>query len=169
MKSMTSKLVLILLAVFMLQFNHVSAASAKSTLAQGETLAKGQMLSSPSGRFNLVMQNDGNLVLYRDAGIPMWDSNTDDDVYKYYDPFLGREFQRYPEALTLMGGTLRVTDPSKNIVFWTADTKGWSNAHYQGNVPAGLFGDSLVVQDDGNVVLYATGKGPVWASNTGGH
>ncbi|MDN4616687.1 hypothetical protein QCD85_01165 [Paenibacillus sp. PsM32] len=169
MKSISLKFVLVLLAVFMLQFNHASAASAKSTLNVGETLAKGQMLSSPSGRFNLVMQNDGNLVLYRDAGIPMWDTNTDGDVFRYYDTFLGREFQRYPEALTLLPNTLRVTDPSKGIAFWTADVKGWSNAHYKGNVPAGLIGDSLVVQDDGNVVLYATGKGPVWASNTGGY
>lgn len=168
MSKMLKKTALILMAIFMLQLADISAASAKSSLAVGESLTPGQMLSSPSGRFNLVMQNDGNLVLYKDAGNPIWDTNTDDAEYKWRDPITGRVIYRSPQLLTLTPNLLRVTDQFKDYTFWRADVQRWSNEHYQGNVPAGLIGDTLVVQDDGNVVLYATGKGPVWASNTNG-
>src|SRR5205085_2323893 len=39
------------------------------------TLQPGASLISPSGRYTLVMQSDGNLVLY-DGGNPTWASNT---------------------------------------------------------------------------------------------
>ncbi|MDO7904942.1 hypothetical protein Q5741_00775 [Paenibacillus sp. JX-17] len=168
MKKTAKKTVFILLAVFMLQLSVVSAAFAKNSLSIGESLSQGQMLSSNNGRFNLVMQTDGNLVLYKDAGNPIWSTSTNGAAYVWRDPITGYTTRRSPQLLTLSAGLLRVTDQFKDFTFWRADTQGWSNAHYQGNVPAGLIGDSLVVQDDGNVVLYSSGKGPVWASNTNG-
>ncbi|AEI39713.1 mannose-binding lectin [Paenibacillus mucilaginosus] len=65
------KFTLLLLAVFMLQFSIVTAASAKNSLLPGEKLTAGQMLVSNNGRFALVMQTDGNLVLYQDGGNPI--------------------------------------------------------------------------------------------------
>lgn len=169
MKKMAKKTVFILLAVMMLQLSLVSAAFAKNSLSVGESLSPGQMLTSNNGRFNLIMQTDGNLVLYKDAGKSIWSTKTSGAQYYWRDPITGYTIRRTPQLLTLAPGLLRVTDAFKDYMFWRADVQGWSNAHYQGNVPAGLVGDALVVQDDGNVVLYATGKGPVWATNTNGH
>ncbi len=47
------------------------------TLNQNQQLAVGQRLTSSNGRVELVMQGDGNLVLYRRVfGHPLWASNT---------------------------------------------------------------------------------------------
>jgi len=49
------------------------------------------------------------------------------------------------------------------------------NQHYGSlgvPVPTGIIGDTLLVQNDGNVVLYDTRSAtwkPVWATNTFGH
>jgi hypothetical protein len=47
-----------------------------STLESGQTLPASQYLTSSSGRCRLVMQTDGNLVLYNDAGRALWFSGT---------------------------------------------------------------------------------------------
>ncbi|PQP84747.1 hypothetical protein C0Q44_09525 [Paenibacillus sp. PCH8] len=70
-------------------------------------------------------------------------------------------------------GKLTLTD-IKNTPYWTSDNKAWATAWYgQGNEPENLKGDLLLVQEDGNLVLYNTinldrGWYPVWASNTTG-
>ncbi|MEK3773880.1 hypothetical protein MHI48_05595 [Paenibacillus sp. FSL H7-0942] len=70
-------------------------------------------------------------------------------------------------------GRLKLTDYS-NTPYWTSDNQAWANAWYgPGNVPENLVGDLLIMQNDGNLVLYNTkniAKGwyPVWATNTGG-
>ena len=46
------------------------------TLDAGESLESGQALTSANGRYTLVMQTDGNLVLYRRDGVPVWESGT---------------------------------------------------------------------------------------------
>jgi hypothetical protein len=42
----------------------------------GESLPAGRSLTSPSGSHRLVMQTDGNLVLYRSTGAAVWSSGT---------------------------------------------------------------------------------------------
>jgi len=44
-------------------------------LYPGSQLNPGDALTSPSGKYRLVMQGDGNLVEY-DGGTPVWASNT---------------------------------------------------------------------------------------------
>jgi hypothetical protein len=43
-------------------------------IASGETLSPGDRRSSPQGQYELVMQDDGNLVLYN--LVPIWASDT---------------------------------------------------------------------------------------------
>ncbi|WP_139490128.1 hypothetical protein [Brevibacillus dissolubilis] len=176
MKKIAKKSAFILLAVSMLQLSVVSAAFAKNTLKPGETLAKGQMLQSADGRFALVMQQDGNLVHYM-SGNGLWDTNTDNKSFElYYDYFLQKPVYVYPDKLVLnTNGVLQLKDLRDTHVFWTADTAGWMRQHYGSMgvpVPTGLVGDTLYVQDDGNVTLYDTKSSswqPVWATNTYGH
>ena len=48
------------------------------TMSGGSELARGQSLTSPNGRFELKMQQDGNVVLY-DTTKPIWATNTQHD------------------------------------------------------------------------------------------
>ncbi len=174
MKKIAKMTGLVLFAITMLQFSNVSEASAGNTLHPGESMGS---LKSADGRFDFIMQGDGNLVHYAKGGHSLWDSDTRGDRYGWYDQFLGRWFYRHAERLTLFAdGTLRITDNARTVTFWQANTKAWTDSYYKPPMiyPTGLVGDTLIAQDDGNVVLYDTigNSGgtwlPVWATNTGG-
>ncbi|ROP41148.1 S8 family serine peptidase [Saccharothrix texasensis] len=96
------------------------------TLVRGESLGAGQAKVSQDGRFTLVMQGDGNLVLYTAAGQALWHTNTHGTGAAYV-------------VLQLDG----------NLVIYTAAGQPvWhTNTH-------GTAADRLIVQNDSNVVLY---------------
>ena len=51
--------------------------AASSTMMPGESLSPGESISSPSGQYQLILQHDGNLVLYdTDGPVALWDSRT---------------------------------------------------------------------------------------------
>ncbi|NUO51013.1 MAG: hypothetical protein HOV80_19330 [Polyangiaceae bacterium] len=107
-------------------------------LGGGSQLVRGQSLWSCDGRFELAMQNDGNLVLYQAGAGALWATGTN-----------GKPAQR---AIMQPDGNLVVYSES-NKALWASGT----NKHA---------GSRLAVQDDGNVVVYAPDNKPLWASNT---
>jgi hypothetical protein len=109
-----------------------------SRLASGESLATRRSLYSSNGRYELTMQPDGNLVLYRRGVGPIWQSET----------------HGHPDARAAMetGGDLVVYD-SANRALWRSQTSG--NA-----------GASLHVQDDGNAVIYSVSSRPLWSTGS---
>ena len=108
-------------------------------LPAGAQLDRGAQLTAANGRTRLVMQADGNLVLYRaDDGRALWASGT-----------AGQPVNR---AVLQADGNL-VARAADGRVCWASDT-------------AGNAGARLVLQDDGNLVLYAAGGGPLWSSKT---
>lgn len=107
-------------------------------LNSGQSLLVGGSLVSPDGRFSLVLQQDGNLVLYEQAGGPVWASGTD-----------GREVST---ALMQTDGNLVLYAPAGDAV-WASDTSGNNGAY-------------LVLQDDRNLVIYGADGAPLWATNT---
>jgi hypothetical protein len=133
-----SKLVAISLATFSVVMNYASYAYAKDTLQTGEQLQSGQSLASNNGCFKFVMQGDGNLVLYAEGNVPIWNAGT-----------TGKQ----GNVLIMQGdGNLVIYAPSSSPV-WNSKTQG-ANAR-------------LSMQDDGNAVIY-TGSSPLWATDTGG-
>jgi hypothetical protein len=87
----------------------------------------------------LVMQGDGNLVLYRTQNSqPLWASNTAGQ------PVVTAEMQ---------GDGNFVAYTSAGAAPWATGTDGNPGA-------------SVVVQDDGNLVVYNASNNPLWASNT---
>jgi len=92
-------------------------------LAEGERLSAGQSRTSPNGH-QLVMQGDGNFVLYRPGGGAVWASNTNSGAYAVMQP----------------DGNLCVYD-SGNHYQWCSSTPGHPHAY-------------LSVQDAGNAVVY---------------
>ncbi|MFT3706923.1 MAG: peptidoglycan DD-metalloendopeptidase family protein [Archangium sp.] len=104
----------------------------------GVTLSANQSVASCDGRHVLVMQGDGNLVLYN-QGRWIWQTATN-----------GR------------GGQRAVMQTDGNFVLYTAGNTPLFNTRTNGVANA-----YLAVQDDGNLVVYQ-GSSPRWASNTAG-
>ena len=100
---------------------------------------EGDYLLSGDGRFKLVMQGDGNLVIYK-QGAAIWTSNTN-----------GVDCTPYKLAMQSDGNLVIY---GKNRPIWASDTNG------QGSHPF-----SLVMQNDGNLVIYDPSR-PTWASGT---
>src|ERR1700722_15835219 len=114
------------------------------TMTEG-TYQKGTSFTSANGSFHLVFQDDGNLVLSF-GNHPFWNPRT--GAGEVRDP----GFQ-----LTLNGG---------NLSIWSfAISPGGGSPIYDNNV-SGNPGASLIVQDDGNLVIYNINKVSVWEAHT---
>ena len=159
-----------------------------TTLTSGETLTEGDYLESNGGQYKLIMQGDGNLVLYQE-GNALWSSETGGNPGSY--------------AIMEGEGNLVVYDGS--TATWNSSTWGFPGAYlslqeegnlvvYQDGHPvwdwgSGFLGNELnqwklepgayllspnheyelVMQSsDGNLVLYHDGQA-LWSSETGGH
>ena len=108
-----------------------------SVLHPTEALQISDEVVSNSGVFTLVLQPDGNLVLYDPSHNPQWASGT--------------QGQAVSECIMQDDGNLVIYGFSHNPL-WASGT--------QGN--PGCF---LTVQDDGNVVIYKP-NAPLWATGT---
>lgn len=100
----------------------------------GEVLQPGWFSSSPDRRYQLIMQADGNAVVYN-QGIANFATGTD-----------------YPgSTLEMQGdGNLVVYRPG-HVAVWSSNASGHANS-------------ALLGQNDGNFVIYAPGNVAVWAS-----
>ncbi|MDN4643851.1 curculin domain-containing protein [Arthrobacter sp. PsM3] len=107
------------------------------TLQPETALHPGDTVRAASGRYRLMYQADGNLVLYGPDG-PLWDSGTDGSVAGV--------------CIMQADGNLVLYGPDEDCV-WDSKTE---------NNP----GSRLIVQDDGNLVIYRPDGTPVWATGT---
>lgn len=114
------------------------------TMAQDKILKSGtatDKLTSPNAKYKLVMQTDGNLVVY-DGTRPIWASNTN-----------GKGVGPY-QATMQDDGNLVVYDSTRKPL-WASNTYRKGVAPYR-----------AVMQDDGNFVVYA-GATATWSSKSG--
>jgi hypothetical protein len=96
-------------------------------------------LDPANERTKLIMQSDGNLVLYRqDNGKALWASNTWDRPVTH--------------AIMQTDGNFVCYD-ANGRPYWATGTNGHPGAY-------------VLLQDDGNLVVYNSGNAPLWASNT---
>jgi hypothetical protein len=110
------------------------------TLTANQSLGSNQSLVSCDGRFNLIMQSDGNLVLYM-GSTPLWASNTVNS-----------------------GATKAIIQGDGNFVLYTsAGSPVWASN------TAGNSGARLTLQNDGNLIVYSASGAVLWATNTSGH
>jgi hypothetical protein len=100
----------------------------------GQVLRAGKFVRSPNGKYRLIQQTDGNLVLYQGKKA-LWSTVTG----------------KHPGAYTAMqtDGNLVVYSKSKKPL-WYSNTAGNSGAE-------------LAVQDDGNLVIYSAAKKALWS------
>jgi hypothetical protein len=109
-------------------------------LASGQSLSVGQHLLSPDAQSVLLMQNDGNLVLYSQKR-PTWASGTAGN--------------NVSQLIMQLDGNL-VLYNTKGQPVWASGTVG------QPDDP----GAWLILQTDGNLVIYSSSGTALWASNT---
>lgn len=107
-----------------------------NTLAPDEFLTPFTTLGSETGSYALQLQGDGNLVLSANT-VPIWHA--------------GKDNQGGCVLLMQGNGDLVLRDDRDNLV-WSTDTAGYPGAR-------------LVLQDDGNMVLYQ-GERPIWSTDT---
>jgi len=97
--------------------------------------------TSENGKYLLVMQDDGNLVIY-EGTVAKWSSGTHGKGTK-------------PYKLVMQGdGNLVIYDNSNDAI-WASNTAGKGTGPYR-----------LVMQDDRNLVIYDKNDTSLWASNT---
>jgi hypothetical protein len=111
------------------------AAAATDRLATGQALTSGQSLVSGNGAYRLVMQPDGNAVVYNAANVAQWASRTGGNP-----------------------GARLVVQADGNVVVYSAANRGlWATGTRTTN-------GRLVMQADGNVVVYSASDAGLWAS-----
>lgn len=157
------KIALLLFAVFMLQLHFTSATFAITSdrIKVGQELHEGGWLVSRNMEYKFQISLYGDLELWKRHPKPenlLW---TKKSINKWGNYYLKIDY--YSGKLVWMNG---------DTPNWYSDNAAWSNIHYQGKPPANLKGDILIMQDDGNLVLYNTtdlnqGWYPVWATDTG--
>lgn len=111
---------------------------AGDTLSSDQWLRVNQKLDSSNGEFKLIMQGDGNLVLYRNSdNVALWSTQTHGN----------------PGAEAVMQG-------DGNLVVYRNGNALWSS------VTHGNPGARLIMQTDGNLVIYTPSNQPLWESDT---
>jgi hypothetical protein len=98
-----------------------------------------QVLQTANGDYTMILQTDGNLVLYQGAHA-LWDSGT------------------------VNQSVVRLAMQSDgNLVLYNTSGQAVWNTHTNGQGPS-----YLTMQGDGNLVMYNSSGTPTWASNTAG-
>lgn len=133
------KKVFIALSFFMLLHLGVQAQSpATYEYAWEKSSQNTTVLRSQNGKFKLIYQADGNLVIYKGSRA-IWASQTNGK------PSTHLSFQA-----------------DGNLVIYNYDQTVWSS---KSNTKQGKF---ITMQDDGNLVVYRLDNAPIWASGTNG-
>lgn len=109
-------------------------------LSVGQTMYGNQYIVSGNVKYALLMQGDGNLVLYSGQSA-LWASNTSGNPGAY---------------LTAQSDGNVVIYSSNHTALWATNTTGQNLSYLQ-------------VQDDGNIVAYNTSILSIWSSGTGGN
>ena len=119
-------------------------------------------LISPNGDWKAVLQQDGNFVVFNaHDGAARWALYTQSGVSLTGDPWKNKV-----ASIELQGNdgnlVIRNAAAQNDLVFATS----WESSHRKN--PDGFnpgTGDELVMQDDGNLVLYRNGGKVMWASD----
>lgn len=114
-----------------------SSGSKVTNINPGYSFRRGIKMYSANRQYYLSLQNDGNLVLAKRNGDPIWSSTTDNRGGK-------AEFQN--------DGNLVIYD-SYNKAIWATNT-------------ANRGVSKLIIQDDGNLVMYNENNSSIWSSQT---
>jgi hypothetical protein len=153
-------------------------------LKSGQYLKPGQYRRSPNGIYTLIMQTDGNAVLYK-GRTALWASVTNrksSTLIMQRDGNLVVISGRTPIWASNTGGStgayLAVQSDSNLVIYNVRNKAVWFRHMVIGTLGSGrllktydmLFSPSRVyrlqMQTDGNLVMVKNGKTPVWSTRT---
>ncbi|KAI9343216.1 hypothetical protein BDR26DRAFT_858738 [Obelidium mucronatum] len=131
----------------------VTSDTFKSCLKPSQLINGCWRLTSPSGQNSLVLQPDGNAVIYSvwynsncNTGLgcvtATWNTGSNDKGTKSIQLGLGRFFVS------------------------TSGVSGYNGVVWDANKQGSTQGTLLCLQNDGNLVVYDNGNAVVWAANT---
>lgn len=110
----------------------------------------------------LVMQTDGNLVVYTPDGVAVWSSDAGSPVYRNV---LNPGDQLSPGQSLQGTDTYAVLQSDGNFVVYALD--GPASARWSSGTSGA--GNRVVMQSDGNAVVYSASGRALWSSGTGGN
>lgn len=104
----------------------------KDTLNPGETLEVGEYLMSKNGQYKLIMQSDGNLVLYDNKDTVYWASNTNNEGYtkllfSYGAVYFCRDDNTTSSRIGGASGDLFKLQNDRNLVLYDDNSPTWSS------------------------------------------
>ncbi len=169
-------------------------ASPLSTFYSGYKLYPGQQISSPNGDYTLSFQTDGNLVL-RTQGTPVWSTGTTGTGTAVAVMQTDGNFVLYNAAGKVVwatktgsaGSVLSLQNDGNLVIYTTGGQPAWASGsdHNITNTPFVLTTGArltsgtannellssnsayaLIIQHDGNLVLYNKAGKPLWATGT---
>lgn len=115
-------------------------ASGSSVLPPNQAMVPGQYLMSQNGRFRLVLQVDGNLII-TDNGAVVWIA---DGTQRYSQTTYPRKMREPLKFVISNNGFLY--DPSRGRI-WIAESTHTTDKSFWYNT-------CLTIQDDGNLVIF---------------
>jgi hypothetical protein len=117
-----------------------------------------------SGAARLVMQNDGNLVLYNSANKPLWDSETNNHPGAFFTLQTDGNAVIYDTSSNPLWATYTNGNPSGLSYI---DHSISSSYLYPMQSLRSTNGYHLILQSDGNLVLYSKNRA-LWSAQTNG-
>lgn len=126
-----------------------------TSLGLGETLKRGDSIFSPSRRYQLIFQNDGNLVVYdrKESWQAVWNTQT----------ARSEERRQWPYRVSFQSdGNLVVYEGTSNTK--TPPPEGWPDVPVWNSGTWGKGASQLSLQDDGNLVIRKADGTALWWS-----
>jgi hypothetical protein len=117
--------------------------------------------NNPGSR--LVVQNDGNVVIYRPDRTPIWSTNTANTYGDTIEP--GVALKPSQRINSINGRYTFVYQSDGNLVLYK-NNPGRPATPLWSSVTTGKSAGVLVMEGDGDLVIYDAGRQRVWSSNT---
>lgn len=156
--------------------NFTPGTSSVTSSGSGFKLYPGESLTSANGWYRLLMQRDGNLVVYNKANAPVWQSATGQPSFAWFQPDGNLVVYRYSDNAAIFSAQAGLlptsTTPAANFPTGSGVITAGNTNSSKLFAGQSLYSENgwyrLTMQLDGNLVITNKGNIVTWQSVTGG-